>query len=151
MAARPDTKLNGMNVPHVQRDLDPLLAGMAVGRIVLGVLGLLTPRALVRMFGLRPSPELTYLTRVFGARAVALGAGYLTEPPGQRRRWHRLGLFVDTADTMGAVAHLVRKDLPRPAVLGLGGLTGGYMLTGAVRLITARDPASVGVGPSVGT
>jgi hypothetical protein len=125
---------------HMQRDLDPPLAGMATGRIVLGVLGLLIPRTLVRMFGLPPSPELTYMTRVFGARAVALGAGYLTEPAGQRLRWHRLGLFVDTADTLGAVGHLVRRDLPRPAVLALGGLTGCYMLTGAVRLITARDP-----------
>lgn len=122
-----------MGTSETTSRVDPALAGLAVGRILLGVAGLVAPKALTRLFGLRESPELTYMTRVFAGRAIALGAGYLTEPPAQRRRWQRLGLFVDTADTLAAVGHLWRRDVPRPTVLALCALTGGYALTGALR------------------
>ena len=110
-----------------------------MGRIVLGTAGLVAPSALARLLGIEPRPELTYLTRIFAGRAIALGAGYLTEPTEQRRRWQRLTLFVDIADTLAALSHLHRRDLPRPAVLALGGLTGSYAVIGAVRL--PRRPA----------
>jgi hypothetical protein len=119
-------------------ETDPALVGMAVGRIVLGAFALAAPSATARLFRMAPKPDLTYMTRIYGGRAIALGVGYLTEPLVHRRRWHRLGLFVDTADTLAALAHLRRRDLPRPAVLAAGALTGGYMLTGALRLAFTR-------------
>jgi hypothetical protein len=121
-------------------ETDTALVGMAVGRIVLGALALAAPRATARLFRMAPKPDLTYMTRIYGGRAIALGLGYLTEPPVHRGRWHRLGLFVDTADTLAALAHLRRRDLPRPAVLAAGALTGTYMLIGALR---AGSPRSV--------
>ena len=49
------------------------------------------------------TPELEYMTRVFGVRAVALGVGYLASSGDARRLWHRLWLLCDAADTaMGA-------------------------------------------------
>jgi hypothetical protein len=120
---------------------DPLVV-LAAGRIALGVWALLLPRLLVRSFGLPGSPETSYLTRIYGARAIALGAGYLSEPADGRRRWHRIALGVDTSDTLTALGHLVRRDAPTRGVLALAALTGGYMLVGATRLARelAADP-----------
>lgn len=125
-------------IENTPSERDPAGDVLAVGRVVLGTLGLIAPRALTRLLGLDPSPEITYLTRTFAGRAIALGAGYLTEPAVQRRRWQRLGLFVDVTDTLAAVTHLHRRDLPRPAVLALAGLTGGYALTGVLSLLAGR-------------
>ncbi|WP_211261550.1 hypothetical protein [Pseudonocardia acaciae] len=120
--------------------VDKALVGMAVGRIVLGALALAAPRATARLFRISPKPDLTYMTRIFGGRAIALGLGYLTEPAAHRARWHRLGLFVDTSDTLSALAHLRRRDIPRPAVLAAGALTGTYMAIGALRLARPTSP-----------
>jgi hypothetical protein len=145
--------LRGMNSDGSRR-VDPLV-GLAAGRIVLGAWALVSPGSLVRSFGLSGGPEHSYLTRIFGARAIALGAGYLSEPPAGRRRWHRLALFVDTSDTLTAVGHLVRRDVPTRGAAALGVLTGGYLLVGATRLIrelAAAEPAagaeSVGPAPA---
>ncbi|HEY1971373.1 MAG TPA: hypothetical protein VGH89_25690 [Pseudonocardia sp.] len=116
------------------RSTDRALSGLAAGRVALGSAALLAPRATLRLFGIRPRADLCYLTRIYGGRAIALGIGYLTEPSQHRGRWHRLGLFVDTSDTATALGHYLRRDVPRPAILKLGALTGSYMLVGAARL-----------------
>lgn len=121
---------------------DPALEALAVGRIVLGAASLAAPAALARSLGVEPRPELTYLTRIFAGRAIALGAGYLTEPLAQRRRWQRLTLFVDVTDTLAALGHLRRRDLPRSAVLALGGLTGTYAAVGAFAAARAAVAAA---------
>lgn len=104
----PDTAKIDQSPP---RGIDPAPAGMAMGRIALGVLGLAAPGTLARLFRLRPSPDLDYMNRVFAGRAIALGVGYLTEPAAHRRHWQQLCLFVDSADTLAVLAHLVRRDL----------------------------------------
>ena len=111
---------------------------LAAGRILLGALALAAPGRLAGSFGLRHSPELNYMTRIYGGRAIALGAGYLSEPAEYRGRWHRLGLFVDTSDTLTAVGHLARRDVPRPAAAALCALTGGYAAVGVWRLFGQR-------------
>jgi hypothetical protein len=117
---------------------DRAMNALAAGRILLGVAALASPAGLVGLFGMRTSPELNYMTRIFGARAIALGTGYLTEPPEHRSRWHRLALGVDTSDTLTAAAHLVRRDVPRPAAGALFALTGGYAAVGLHRLLAQR-------------
>ena len=114
------------------------MVGLAAGRILLGVWALAAPGPMVRGFGLDPTPATNYLTRIFGARAMALGVGYLSEPAEGRRRWHRIALAVDTSDTLTALGHLVRRDAPRKGIVMLGALTGGYMLVGAARLARER-------------
>ncbi|WP_433665043.1 hypothetical protein ACQPW1_24315 [Nocardia sp. CA-128927] len=113
------------------------LRGLAVGRIALGAAAIALPRTLTVAFGIHPTPELTYMTRIFGARAIALGVGYLTAPAEERPRWQRVGLMVDIIDTAHGAAHVVRGDLPRPTALAMVTLTGSYMTVGATRL--ARD------------
>ncbi len=115
------------------------LRGLAVGRLVLGAAGRLAPHATARAFRADDpdSAELAYMTRVFGARAIALGSGYLLSRGEARRTWQRLALGVDVADTIAGVGHLRRRDITRPKALALTALTGAYAAIGAARL--ARD------------
>ncbi|MBB5917565.1 hypothetical protein BJY24_006477 [Nocardia transvalensis] len=122
---------------RTDRTLATALRGLAAGRIALGAASLVAPRWLGRTLGMRLGPESVYLTRIFGARALALGLGYLTAPEGERRRWQRLALMVDIIDTTHGANHLARGDVPRTAAAPLVALTGSYMAVGAARL--ARD------------
>ncbi|QCH22601.1 hypothetical protein DSM43276_00843 [Mycobacteroides salmoniphilum] len=120
--------------------LNRALRGIAVGRVASGVVGLAVPQLMARWSRVPATPELSYVTRVFGARAIALGVGYLTCPESERPRWQRLALMVDTLDTTHGVAHVLRGDLPRPAAVFWATFTGSFMVLGASKL--ARDLAS---------
>lgn len=109
------------------------LDAMAVGRIVLGAASLAAPTALGRSLGAEPTAELNYMTRVFGGRAVALGASYLMADGGDRTRLQLLALGVDISDTVAGAGHLVRGDTPRTAMAKLVALTGTYAALGAAR------------------
>ena len=121
------------------------LRGMAVGRIALGAASLALPQALARGLGVPAAGTLTYMTRIYGARAIALGAGYLTAPPAERPRWQRLSLLVDASDTLTGLRQLRRRDTPTRAAVALVTLTGTYFALGAARTAhdvrSARSPA----------
>jgi len=121
--------------------VDRALAALAVGRIALGAPSRVAPRGMARAFGAgrAANPELDYMTRVFGVRAVALGLGYLTSGGAARRRWQRLALMCDVSDTLAGVGHLRRRDLPRASALATTALTGAYALVGAAAVL--RDAA----------
>ena len=82
------------------------MVGLAAFRIALGVAAWAAPRRTATAFGVPDeavSPQLEYMNRVFGVRAVTLGIGYLAASGEARRLWHRLWLLCDVADTaMGA-------------------------------------------------
>lgn len=110
---------------------------LAVGRLLLGAAALAAPRRLAASFGLAGSPELDYMTRIFGARAMALGASFLGLDGPSRRLVQRLALAVDVSDTLTGLGHVRRGDVPRPAAAALVALTGAYAATGAT--YAARD------------
>ncbi|MFC5747616.1 hypothetical protein [Actinomadura rugatobispora] len=116
--------------------IEGALEAAAGGRVVWGVLALAAPGLNVRLAGMgsRDTPELRYLIRVFGSRAVALGLGYLLGDEAARRRWRRLCLAVDVCDTAAGAVHLVRGDVPRASAAGLVAITGGYAALGALAL-----------------
>lgn len=90
---------------------------------------------MTKAFGARPSAELDYMTRVFGARAIALGVACLMAPPAQRTHLQRLCLGVDISDTVAGVSELVRPTgAPRAAIAAAVVLTGSYAAVGAARL-----------------
>ena len=126
---------------RAQPPLERALAGLALGRIALGAPSRLAPRGMARAFGAgrAANPELDYMTRVFGIRAVALGLGWLSSEGAARRRWQRLALMCDVSDTLAGLGHLRRRDLPRGQALATTALTAGYALVGALRV--ARDLA----------
>lgn len=114
------------------------MRGLAVFRIVLGAAAWVAPRGLSRLFGVRPervTPELEYMTRVFGVRAISLGIGYLGSSGGARRLWHRLWILCDAADTAMGVGMVARGRL--------GGMTAaaGLLTTGGALAI---DLAALG-------
>lgn len=100
----------------------------ASGRVVWGALALAAPGLNMKLAGMghRETPELRYMIRIFGSRAVALGVGYLLSDPAARRRWGRLCLLVDACDTAAGLVHLIRGDVPRGAAAGLVAITGTY-------------------------
>lgn len=120
----------------LERGLD----AMAWGRIALGIGSLASPSAMSRAFGNPHSPEVAYLTRIYGARAVALGAAYLMAGPAERDRLQLLSLGVDVSDTLTGAGHLVRGDSTRRAMAMVTALTGTYAAIGAAR--AARRHAS---------
>jgi len=121
---------------RAQPPLDRALAGLAIGRLALGAPSRLVPRGMARALGARraANPELDYMTRVFGIRAVALGLGWLSTDGGARRRWQRLAFLCDLSDTLAGIGHLRRRDLPRGQAIATTALTGGYALVGALRV-----------------
>lgn len=133
-----------MATTHVAQDIavdesrTSALSLMALGRVVLAAASLAAPRGFARILGVTPSPELTYLTRIYGARAFAMGLGYLTSATAERHRWRRLALAVDTTDTVNGVGHLIRRDLPLRAALSMVALTGTYAAIGATKVATEQ-------------
>ncbi len=124
-----------MTPESANNELAGALRGLAIGRIVLGIASLAVPNLLAKAGRVPAAPELTYMTRIFGIRAMALGLGYLTSAASERFRWQRLALMVDITDTTHGALHLVRGDLPRATAAAMVALTGGYMSVGATRLI----------------
>lgn len=115
----------------------------AVGRVLLGTAAFVSPRSQTRMNGVPDqmlSTELKYLIRVFGARAMALGVGYLSSDELNRRRWQRIGLMVDTLDNVNALIELkgLNRGDPRVRTLvRLLAVTGPYAALGVVGVVEA--------------
>ncbi|GAA1592997.1 hypothetical protein GCM10009678_89010 [Actinomadura kijaniata] len=123
--------------------MERVLEAAAGGRIAWGALALAAPGLNVRLAGAadRDTPEIRYLIRVFGSRALALGLGYLLSDPRARRRWRRICLAVDLCDTAAGAVHLVRGDVPRASAAGLTAFTGGYAALGLLALrAEGREP-----------
>ncbi|WP_110205583.1 DUF4267 domain-containing protein [Nocardioides daejeonensis] len=81
------------------------VTGLAVGRILIGMLALLAPRSAARLFQLRADeqPQVTYMNRMFGSREITLGAVTLLAPPETRRSMVLIGVAVDAADAAAGV------------------------------------------------
>ena len=99
------------------------MTGLALFRIALGAAAWVAPSRLSRVFGVaenRITPELEYMNRVFGVRAITLGVGYLAATDEARPLWHRLWLLCDAADTAMGAAMVKRGRLGGRS--GAGGL-----------------------------
>lgn len=104
------------------------MKGLAVVRIALGAVAWCAPQATNRVFGVprdQESPALTYMHRVFGVRAVALGVGYLASRGEARELWHRLWLLCDAADTVMGAGMAARGSMPTATAAKALALTGG--------------------------
>jgi hypothetical protein len=112
------------------------LRAMAIGRLALGTISLTSPAAAARSFGIEDemTPELSYMARIFGSRAIALGSGYLLSGGDSRRLWQRLAFVCDLSDTVTGAGHVRRRDLPGRTGVALTALTGAYAAFGAARI-----------------
>ena len=75
-------------------------------RTVIGAAAWIAPRLSGKGFGLDPAanPQSPYLGRLFGARDVAMGIGTLQSTGEARQQWLKLGVGVDVADALAALA-----------------------------------------------
>ena len=117
--------------------LDDVLLNLARARVAFGAAVFASPRLSVRFMGLGRGTDSgrDYLTRMFAAREIALGVGYLLSDGSGRRTWARLGLLVDSLDVLGAVK--ARKGVPLWVTAGAVGAAGGYAAVGAAK--AAKD------------
>jgi hypothetical protein len=111
---------------------------LAAGRILIAAAALALPRQFARLIGVADSPELTFMTRVYGVRALAMGLAYLTGGQNERHRWKRFGLLVDTTDTASGIVHVLRRDVGLRASLSMLALSASYTLIGAIKLTADR-------------
>ncbi|WP_437423081.1 hypothetical protein [Williamsia muralis] len=113
-----------------------MMKALAAGRIILGVTSLVAPRAFATAVGVvSPTDELSYMTRVYGARAVAMGTGYLTATPHEQARWAKLSLAIDISDTTAGIRQAFEQPSSRRPVALMIALTATYA---AVGLAAAR-------------
>lgn len=114
--------------------MNPAL-GLAAARVVIGGVALAAPEQGARLFRLDPvgNPQLTYMTRLFGAREVVVGAAALLARGRTRQALVTAGVAVDVADAAagwlagedGSVDRTTSYLLTAPAVAAvLAGLAG---------------------------
>ncbi|WP_240808449.1 MULTISPECIES: hypothetical protein [Actinomadura] len=118
--------------------LDGAMKNLARGRIAFGLAALTAPKLTVRLMQMGSGDDAgrDYLVRAFGAREVALGAGYLLSgDESGRRLWTRLGFGIDVLDTLSAAK--TRPGLPLWVTAATVGIAGGCAGLGAAKV--ARD------------
>src|SRR3546814_18557537 len=96
------------------------VTGLNIGRLVLGVLALLSPRLLGSATRLDTAnqPQLGYLARMFGSREIALGAVTLVSSGAARRNPVAIGVAVDAADVVAGIAAGANKSVSHsPSVM----------------------------------
>lgn len=111
------------------------VTSIAIVRIAVGALSVARPELAAKAFRLdhANNPQMSYMTRMFGSREVALGLTTLVSKGRSRRALTALGIAVDGADAFagydagrtGAVSQSTSGLLTAPAVLAVaGGLLG---------------------------
>jgi hypothetical protein len=109
------------------------LAGL---RMAIGVSAWAAPRLTGRLFGLdaEANPQAPYLSRLFGARDLALAWGALGAEGSARRQWLLAGLACDAADTLAGVAGGRGGYLPKLTSALVSGTALSAVAMGAVAL-----------------
>lgn len=86
------------------------VTGLSLGRIVIGILALASPALAGKLFRLdtESNPQLSYLSRMFGSREIAVGALTLAASGSTRRNLVLAGIAIDGADA--AAGYLAGKE-----------------------------------------
>jgi hypothetical protein len=113
--------------------VDGMMTNLARGRIALGLAAFAAPKLTVKLMGLggAADPGRDYVARMFAAREIALGAGYLLSDDHGRRLWGRLGLAVDSLDVLNGLK--TRGALPLWVTAGAVAVAGGAAGIGAAK------------------
>ena len=109
---------------------------MAIGRLLLGSVALLFPALATRLFLLdvKSNPQLSYMTRLFAIREIAVGAVTLSAPETARTSMVGLGMAVDGSDAVAGFAAARSGAVSKPA---------GFLLTGAALAAVAGGASTI--------
>src|SRR5688500_7491416 len=113
---------------------------LAIGRIALGAVALLFPTSAARLFMLKvkSNPQLPYMTRLFAAREIAVGALSLTAPESSRTTMVSLGMAIDGSDAVAGIAAARSGAVSKPVGLLLTGAALGAVAAGASTFANRR-------------
>ncbi len=120
-----------------------LATAIAAGRVVIGVGAFAAPGPALRPFGLdtRANPQLPYLSRIAGARDVALGVATLLASGPARQHLVLAGLAVDAADATSGVLATRDGEVDRRSGAVLTGLAVAGVAGGVAHLLMRRGAA----------
>ena len=113
---------------------------LAIGRIAIGAVALLFPAVAARLFMLsaKNNPQLPYMTRLFAAREIAVGAMTLTAPEGSRTSMVGLGMAIDGSDAVAGIAATRSGAVSKPVGVLLTGAALGAVAAGASTFANRR-------------
>ena len=111
---------------------------IAAARLAIGAVALLFPALAARLFllNVKDNPQLTYMTRLFAAREIAVGGLTLAAPENARTQMVGLGMAIDGSDAVAGIAAARSGIVSRPAgvlltAVALGAVAaGGSVLAG---------------------
>lgn len=110
---------------------EEIIQAFATVRAAIGAGAWIAPRLVGRTLGADPrtSPQAAYLSRLFGIRDLALGAGLSTSQPDQRTGWLRVGMGSDLGDAVASFLAVRRGEIPRlPGLMaGASGVAAGAL------------------------
>ncbi len=118
-----------------------LASAIAAGRVAIGVGALLTPAKALAPVGLdvTANPQLPYLSRIAGARDLALGAATLAASGPARRQLVLAGIAVDAADAVSGVVAARNGEIDRRSAVLLSGAAVAAVVGGVAHLLMRRD------------
>jgi hypothetical protein len=113
---------------------------LAIGRIAIGAVALLFPALAARLFLLssKNNPQLPYMTRLFAAREIAVGALTLTAPESSRTTMVGLGMAIDGSDAVAGIAATRSGVVSKPVGVLLTGAALGAVAAGASTFANGR-------------
>jgi hypothetical protein len=106
---------------------------LAIGRVAIGAVALIFPALAARLFMLsaKNNPQLPYMTRLFAAREIAVGALTLTAPESARTSMVGLGMAIDGSDAVAGIAAARSGAVSKPVGVILTGAALGAVAAGA--------------------
>lgn len=114
---------------------------LGVTRALIGIGSWLAPERTARLFGIDPERSDRFVTRLFGARELALAAALLGAPPSAVAPAAAVGVAIDAADAAAGFDERRRGNLSTQATI-LGPV--GALLFVALGVLVARQaPAAV--------
>ncbi|RFS84483.1 hypothetical protein D0T12_12955 [Actinomadura spongiicola] len=111
-----------------------MMTALARARIGLGLAAFAAPGLSMRVTGISRGTDTgrDLMVRLYAAREIALGAGYLLSgEEAARRQWARIGLAVDALDAFSALR--TRSRLPLWVTAGVVGIAGTAAGLGAAK------------------
>ncbi len=119
--------------------LNPI-TGLALGRIAIGLGSFASPGFAMMGFRLDPqaNPQLSYMSRMFGSREIALGALTLATTGKAQRNLVLAGLVVDAADAAAGQLAAREGTVSQPTGVFLTAGAVGAVATGVVGIVLGR-------------
>ncbi len=102
--------------------------------MAVGALAWVSPPLAARVFGLDPENKQPIVSQLFGARDFALGYLTATSTGNTRRQVLRMGVVLDSADTVASLVQIRRGTMSTQAMLLVGAGAATFATLGAVAL-----------------